>query len=157
MAKAKSAIPEGLRSVTSQLNIDGAAEAIEFYKKAFGAVEKSRAMDPSGKKVWHAELHIGDSALFVNDTNPEMGAIPNPSSLWIYQAGVDAAFQRAVSAGATAAMPPMDMFWGDRMGMVKDRWGNNWNLAERVQDMTPEEMKKAEDEFVKQMASQKKP
>ena len=114
-------IPEGLHTLTPSLTLDGCAEAIEFYKRAFGAEEKSRAPDPSGKKIWHAELRIGNSALFLNDVAPEMGATPSFSSLWIYVENVDAAFDRAVKAGAKATMPVADMFWGDRMGMLSDR------------------------------------
>jgi PhnB protein len=136
-------IPEGLRSVTPQITIDGCAEAIEFYKKALGAVEVSRAPDPSGKKVWHAEIRIGDSAIFVNDTFPEMGGGAAPTSMWLYSAEVDAAFQRAVAAGAKVLMPVTDMFWGDRMGTVADKWSNRWSFAQRVKDLTPDEMRKA--------------
>lgn len=137
------AIPEGLRSVTPQLSIDGCAEAIEFYKKAFGAVEEGRAPDPSGKKIWHAQIRIGDCAVFVNDTFPEMGPSLGPSSLWIYTDGVDAAFKRAVDAGAKVRMAVADMFWGDRMGALTDPWGNQWNLAQRTKNMTSQEMAKA--------------
>lgn len=147
-------IPEGLHSVTPQLIVDGADDALAFYQKAFGARLLSRAPDPSGKKVWHAAFMIGDSTLFINDVFPEMGAGATPSRLWIYLPDVDAAFKQATDAGAEVAMPVADMFWGDRMGMVKDRWGISWNLATRVKEMTPEEMKKAGDEFVAQMQQQ---
>ncbi len=153
MAKA---IPDGLRSITPQLTIDGADEAIAFYKKAFGAEEQHRAVDPSGKKVWHAQIRIGDSAIFVNDAFPEMGGLPNTTSLWIYTDGVDAAFQRAVAAGAQVKMPVADMFWGDRMGAVVDRWGNRWTLAQHTKDMSPEEMKRAQDAAVAQWNAAKK-
>ena len=143
-------IPEGMHSLTTQLTLEGAAEAIEFFKKAFGAVELSRAPDPSGKKVWHAALKIGDSTLFVNDTFPEMESKVQTASLWIYAPGVDAAYKRAVDAGCQVVMPIMDMFWGDRMGTVTDRWGNRWSIAERKKDLTFEEMKKAGEEFAKQ-------
>ena len=149
-------IPEGLHTLTPQLNIDGAAEAIEFYKRAFGAEELMRAPDPTGKKVWHANLRIGDSCFFVNDTQPEMGATASSSSLWVYAPNVDAAFERATKAGAKTAMPPQDMFWGDRMGAVVDKWGITWNLATHVKDLTPAEMQKAQDAFVAEMAKQKK-
>ncbi len=144
-------IPEGLHTLTPQLSVDGAAEAIEFYKKAFGAVEVSRAPDPSGRKIWHASLRIGNSVFFVNDTFPEVGGKAQPTSMWIYLEGVDAAFKRAVDAGAKVSMPLMDMFWGDRMGKVEDRWGNSWSIAQHTKDLTPEQMKKAQDEFVAQM------
>jgi len=150
MAKVKP-IPEGLHSITPSLTIDGAAEAIEFYKRAFGATELTRALDPTGKKIWHAMLRIGDSCFFVNDTAPEMGSVARPTKLWIYAAGVDAAFKRAVDAGGKPAMQPADMFWGDRMSQVTDRWGNEWFLAEHTQDMTPAQMQKAQDSFVASM------
>jgi uncharacterized glyoxalase superfamily protein PhnB len=149
-------IPEGLRSVTPALTIDGCAEAIEFYKKALGAVEVSRAPDPSGKKVWHAELRFGDSAVFVNDAFPDMGSTPAQGSLWLYSADADGAFKRAVEAGAHVKMPPADMFWGDRMSVVLDRWGNRWTFAQRVKDMTPDEMRKASEEAAKAFAQGKK-
>jgi PhnB protein len=150
MAKVK-AIPEGLHTVTAALTMNGAAEAIEFYKRAFGATEVNRALDPTGKKVWHAHLSIGDSALFINDASPEMGSLPLPSKLWIYSEGVDAAFKRATAAGAKSVMEPADMFWGDRMSQVTDPWGNQWFLAQHIQDLTPAEMKKAQDTFVASM------
>jgi uncharacterized glyoxalase superfamily protein PhnB len=149
------AIPEGLHSVTPSITLDGAAEAIEFFKRAFGATEITRAPDPSGKKIWHAMLRIGDSMLFLNDALPEMGAVPMPAKLWIYGEGVDARFKRATDAGAKAVMPPADMFWGDRMSQVADRWGNQWCLAQHLRDMTPEEMKKAQDEFVASLKAKK--
>ena len=152
MAKA---IPEGMHSVTAQLTVEGAAEAIDFYKKAFGAVELMRAPDPSGKKVWHAMLRIGDAPFFVNDAFPEMGATANITRLWIYTDGVDAAFKRAVDAGCTVRMPVADMFWGDRMGAVTDKWGNFWTLAQHVKDLSPEEMQRAQDEAVAQFKSKK--
>jgi uncharacterized glyoxalase superfamily protein PhnB len=145
-----------MHSVTPQLMIDGAAEAIELYKKAFGAEERMRAPDPTGKKVWHAELRIGDSIIFLNDPMPDMGAPPSRSSLWLYLDNVDAAFKRAVDAGCKVTMPVADMFWGDRLGQVTDRWGIQWNIAQHVKDLSPAEMQKAQDEFVKQMAQQKK-
>ena len=147
-----SAIPEGLRSLTPNLTVEGAADAIAFYGRAFGAVEVSRVIDPGGTKVWHAMLRFGDSILFINDAFPGMSE-PMPTKLWIYSEGIDAAFKRAVDAGAKATMPPMDMFWGDRMAQVTDRWGNLWALAERTQDLSPDEMKKAQDAF---LASQRK-
>jgi PhnB protein len=149
-------IPDGMHSVTPQLSIDGAAEALEFYKKAFGATEIDRAPDPSGKKIWHASIRIGNSVVFVNDTFPEMGSGANPSSLWIYSEDVDAAFKRAVDAGAQVKMPLSDMFWGDRMASLMDKWGNRWTLAQRVKDMTPDEMKSASEAASKEWEQQSK-
>lgn len=150
MANVK-AVPEGMQTVTPQLNVDGAAEAIEFIKKAFGGEEIDRALDPSGKKVWHCMMRIGTSMIFVNDASAEMGAPANPTRLWLYAEDVDGRFKRATDAGAKITMPVSDMFWGDRMGMVSDRWGNVWALAQRTKNMTPEEMKKAGDEFAASM------
>src|SRR6266436_526183 len=115
------AIPEGLHSVTPQLTVDGCAEAIETWKKAFGAEEMMRAPDPSGKK------------------------------LWLYQEDVDRGFERAKGAGLKPVMPPGDMFWGDRIAELHDRWGNQWVLAKHVKDLSPTEMKKAQDEFLAKM------
>ncbi len=144
-------VPEGLHTLTPSLAVDGASDAIEFYKRAFGAEEIVRAPDPSGKKIWHAQLRIGNSAFFVNDIFPEMGGSASSASLWIYTDGVDAAFARATGAGAKATMPVADMFWGDRMGSVVDRWGIKWTLAQHTKDMSPAEMKAAQDEFVATM------
>jgi uncharacterized glyoxalase superfamily protein PhnB len=149
-------IPEGLRSITPQLSLDGAAEAIELYKKALGAVEHSRAPDPSGKKIWHAQLQIGDAAIFVNDTFPEMGSgTPQLAALWVYGDDVDGRWKRAVDAGMQVKYPLQDMFWGDRTGALVDRFGVQWTLGQRMKNLTPEEIKKAEAEFVAQMAQKK--
>jgi PhnB protein len=144
------AVPEGLHTITPALTIDGAAKAIEFYQRAFGATEVMRAPDPSGQKIWHAAVQIGDSQIFVNDTFPEMGATARPSRLWIYLEGVDAAFKRAVDAGASVKMPPADMFWGDRLATVEDPFGNQWTIAQHVKDLTPAEMEKAQAEAIAQ-------
>jgi uncharacterized glyoxalase superfamily protein PhnB len=149
-------IPQGLHSVTPQLTMDGCMDAIEFYKKAFGAVLVDSAPDPSGKKVWHAQIRIGDSAIFLNDAFPEMGSTPSTTSLWIYSENVDGAFKRAVDAGAQVRMPIADMFWGDRMGAVVDRWGNRWTLAQHMKDLSPEEMKRASEEAAAQWRQGKK-
>jgi PhnB protein len=150
------AVPEGLHTVTASLAIDGASDAIAFYKKAFGAEEVMRAPDPSGKKIWHASIRIGDSQIFVNDVFPDMGGGAQKGKLWLYLENVDAAFKRATDAGATVRMPLADMFWGDRLGTVVDKWGNEWTLAQHIKDMTPEEMKAAQDAFVASMANAKR-
>jgi len=151
MAKV-SPIPRGLHSLTPQLTVDGAAEAIEFYRRAFGAEERERAPDPTGKKVWHAELRIGDSSFFINDAFPDMGGGAHPTEVWIYAANADALYKRAVDAGAKVLMPLSDQFWGDRTGTLGDRWGNRWTVAQRVKEMTPAEMKKAGEVFVATMS-----
>jgi uncharacterized glyoxalase superfamily protein PhnB len=148
MAKA---IPEGMHTITPQLAIDGCDKAIDWFKKAFGAELLSRAPDPSGKKVWHASMKIGSSVFFVNDVFPEMGGGVQTASLWLYTENVDQAWKRAVDAGGKVTMPIGDMFWGDRLGQIVDPFGNKWNLAQHMKDMTPDEMKKAQDAFVASM------
>jgi PhnB protein len=154
MAKV-SAVPQGMHTVIPVLNLKGGAEAIEFFKKAFGAEEMSRALDPSGKFIWHAALRIGDSTIFISDEMPEMGVPARPTRLWLYLDGVDAAFKRATSAGCKVLMPLADMFWGDRMGKLEDKWGNEWSLAQRIKDLTPQEMKAAQAAFIEQMSKKK--
>jgi uncharacterized glyoxalase superfamily protein PhnB len=148
MAKA---VPEGLHTLTAQMSIDGCDTAIEWFKKALGAELLSRAPDPSGKKVWHAAMRIGDSTFFLNDVFPDMGSGAQTASLWLYSENVDQGFKRATDAGAKVVMPVADMFWGDRMGVLTDPFGNRWNLAQRVKEMTPEEMQKAGEAFAAQM------
>ena len=145
------AIPEGLHSVTPHLTVDGCADAIETWKKAFGAEEMMRAPSPDGKKIWHSAVRIGDSVIFCNDSMPDMPPMPKQARLWIYQEDVDRGFERAKSAGLKVVMPPGDMFWGDRIAELHDRWGTQWVLAKHVKDLSPAEMKKAQDEFVAKM------
>src|SRR5436190_14999323 len=139
-------VPEGYHSLTPGLIVDNAAEAIEFYKRAFGARELGRMTAPDGKQVWHAELQIGDSRLMLSDEFPEHGARGpkalggTASSLHIYVENADAAFQRAVDAGATVSMPLMDAFWGDRYGKVTDPFGHQWGIATRQEEVSEEEM-----------------
>jgi len=162
MAKAKSPVPQGFHTVTPVLTIDDkAAEAIEWYKKALGAEEHMRSLGPDGK-VMHAELKIGDSLVMLHDAM--MGAKGpkalggSPSSLWVYVNDCDALFKRAVGAGAHVPPGPMgqlaDQFWGDRCGMINDPYGYSWTIATRKEDLTPEEIRKRQDEFMKQMAPQ---
>jgi len=153
------AVPKASGCLIPGLAIRGASDAIAFYKKAFGAKELSRMSGPDGK-IMHAELKLGDRVLFLGDESPEMGA-PSPQtlggsavSLMHYVKDVDAVFARAVAAGATAVMPPADMFWGDRYGMVLDPFGHRWALATHKADLTPRQMTKAMNEW---MASQGAP
>ena len=150
MAKA---VPDGMHTITPQLSIDGCDKAIEWYKKAFGAELVARAPDPSGKKVWHAMMRIGNSMFFVNDTFPEMGWRPHHGVAVALHRRCRQAWKRAVDAGGKVTMPIADMFWGDRMGSITDPFGNRWNLAQHMKDLTPDEMKKAQDAFVAQMAA----
>lgn len=145
-------IPEGFRTITPQLALNDCAKAIDFYKKAFAAEEVSpRNLDPSGTKVMHCHMRIGDSAIFVNDVFPGMGGTPSNSELWLYVNDCDAWVKRAVQAGATEAMPCTDVFWGDRMGVITDPFGQRWTIATHVKDLTPEEIKKGEEAFLASM------
>lgn len=142
--KATSYKPEGSRTVTPHLVIRGAARAIEFYKKAFGAEEICR-MPGEGDTLMHAEVKIGDSIVYLADEAPQWGCVGpqtlNGSSVTIhlYVPDADAAYTRAVSAGATATMPLQDMFWGDRYGKVTDPFGHVWSIAQHKEDVSPEE------------------
>jgi PhnB protein len=161
MAKAKSAVPEGLHTVTSQLTLDNAVEAIEWYKKALGAQEKSRAAGPDGK-IMHAELRIGNSSIYVNDAmmggkGPKaLGG--SPASFWIYVEDCDTLFKQAVAAGGQVMRGPMgemqDQFWGDRSGTVTDPHGYRWTIATHKEDLSPQEIQERQDAFMKQFAGQ---
>jgi len=160
MARAKSPVPEGHHTITPQLALDNAAAAIDWYKKALGAEEKSRAVGPDGK-IMHAELRIGDSPIMLNDAmmggkGPKaLGG--SPASLWIYVADCDALFNRALAAGGQVAHGDMgkmqDQFWGDRSGTFTDPHGYTWTIATHKEDLTPAELKQRQDEFMKQFAS----
>jgi PhnB protein len=148
MAKKVKAIPDGYRTLTPYLVVKGADKAIEFYKKAFGAEEICRMPGPDGKSVMHAELRIGDSMLMLSDEFPQGGSVSpatlkgTTSAIHVYVNDVDSIFNRAVSAGAKAAMPLQDMFWGDRFGKLTDPFGHSWSLATHKEDVSPEEMQK---------------
>jgi len=157
MAGTSKRVPEGYRTVTPHLTIRGAAEAIEFYKKAFGAVEIRRSPGPDGK-LMHAEIQIGDSRILLNDEFPEMGAFSpsalkgTPVTMHLFVEDCDGVFEKAVKAGATVAMPLADQFWGDRYGLLVDPFGHRWSVASHLKDMTPEQMRAAAEEAMKQMA-----
>ena len=143
-----SPIPEGFHTLTPYLVIKGASEAIEFYKRAFGAQEKVRMPGPDGKSVMHAELKIGDSPLMLADEFPDMGSL-GPHGIGgtsvvihVYVDDADAVFNQAVAAGAQVKMPLQDMFWGDRYGQLTDPFGHRWSVATHKEDLTPEEMGK---------------
>jgi PhnB protein len=142
------AIPDGMHTITPHLVCAGAAEAIEFYKRAFNAVEFSRLATPDGK-LMHAMLGIGDSTFMLADEMPEWGSLGpkalNGSSVVIhlYVEDVDTFFAQAVKAGAKVTMELQDMFWGDRYGQVEDPFGHRWSLATHVRDLSPEEIRAA--------------
>jgi len=140
------AIPEGFHSATPMLMFKDARKAIEFYKKAFGAVERYSMPGPDGKGVMHAEVQIGNSIFMFGEEHPQMPGKSaetvgtSPVSFYIYLENVDEAFRKALDAGAESRMAVEDMFWGDRAGAVLDPFGYNWWLATHVKDLTMKEL-----------------
>jgi PhnB protein len=140
-------IPDNYHRVTPYLVVDGAAKAIDFYKKVFGATELMRMPAP-GDKIGHAEIKIGDSVVMLADAVTEMGHKSpktlggSPISLLVYVENVDATVSGAVAAGATVIRPVENQFYGDRMGTVTDPFGHQWYVATHVEDVSPEEMKR---------------
>lgn len=141
-------IPDGMHTVTPHLICAGAAQALEFYVRAFGAVEVSRLPDPQGR-LMHASLRIGDSTVMLVDEFPEWGSFGpkslggTPVTVHVYVDDADAFVERAVGAGAKVTMPLEDMFWGDRYGVLEDPFGHKWSIATHVRDVTPEEIQQA--------------
>ena len=141
-------IPDGMHTVTPHLVCAGAADAIAFYKKAFNAEEVGRLAGPQGK-LMHAQIRIGDSAVMLVDEFPDWGSFGpkslkgSPVTIHLYVEDVDAAFKRAVDAGATVKMALADMFWGDRYGVLEDPFGHHWSIATHVRDVSPDEMQQA--------------
>jgi PhnB protein len=156
MAAKAQAIPKGYHTVTPSIVVSSAPKAIEFYKKAFGAEEQGRFAGPDGR-IMHAEIKVGDSVIMMADEMPEHGAKGpqsyggTPVSFFIYQENVDAAWKRALDAGGKAIMPLADQFWGDRSGCIEDPFGHHWWLSQRIKDLTPDELRKAADEFFSNM------
>jgi len=152
-------IPEGFNSVSAHLSVDDAAKALEFYKAAFGAEEICRMPGPDGHGVMHAEIRIGNSTVMLADEMPNMEGPKSPKTLkgttmaiHLYVEDVDAVYDQAVRAGATATMPAMDTFWGDRYGKVQDPFGHVWGIATRMKNLTPEAIGQGAEAFFKQMA-----
>lgn len=151
-------IPQGYHTVTPYLFIKGAAGAIDYYKKVFGATERMRMPGPNGQ-VMHAELQIGDSIVMLGDEQPQMG-VKSPhtiggsgTSLHVYVQDVDSVAQKAVAAGAQLVRPVQNQFYGDRSGTLVDPFGHIWSIATHVEDVSPEEMKKRMAKAVSQSAN----
>lgn len=148
-------IPDGYHSVTPYLIVSGAAAAIEFYKRAFGATELVRMPGPGGK-VMHAEVKIGDSPVMLADEVPEMGhrgpqALGGtPVSIMLYVQDADKTFNQAVAAGAKVVRPLQDQFYGDRSGTITDPYGHVWTIGTHKEDLTPEEIDRRFAEMMKQ-------
>jgi len=155
--KTTKGVPEGFSTVTPHLNVRDAAQALDFYKKAFGAKETVRMPGPGGK-ILHAEFKIGDSHLFLADEMPEWGSRSpltiggTATAVCLYVEDADAVFDQAVAAGAKVLMPLQDQFWGDRYGKLMDPYGHEWAVATHLEDLTPEEMKKRQEVAMAQMA-----
>ncbi|HSV70154.1 MAG TPA: VOC family protein [Methylibium sp.] len=141
-------IPAGSHSLTPHLVCAGAADAIAFYIRAFGAVEQFRLPGPDGR-LMHAALRIGDSMLMLVDENPEWGLLGptalkgSPVTVHLYVEDVDAVVAQAVAAGATVTMPVADMFWGDRYGKLRDPFGHDWSVATHLRDLSAEQIREA--------------
>lgn len=154
------AVPEGFRTLTPYICVKNAARAIEFYKQAFGAREVHVSRMPGGK-IMNAQLRIGDSMLMLNDEFPPHCQSPeslggSPVAIHIYVEDVDKLYNQAVESGATPTMPPMDAFWGDRYGQLKDPFGHIWSIATHIKDMTDEEMQRAGEEFFAAQMAQRR-
>ena len=158
MATKAQAIPKGHHTVTPSLFVAGAAKAIDFYRRALGAEEVMRFPAPDGT-IMHAELRIGDSIIMLADEMPDQGGRGpksiggTPVSFFVYGENVDAAWKRAVDAGAKPVVPLADQFWGDRTGCLEDPFGHQWWLAQHIEDLTPEELRKNAESFFSQTQS----
>ena len=144
-----SAVPKNFSTVTPHLTIEGASDAIKFYKKAFGAKELGRMKAGDGQRLMHAMIMVGNSIIMLNDAFPEWGS-KGPKALGgsavavhLYVDDADKVFKKALKAGATVAMPIADMFWGDRYGIVLDPFGHRWSIATHKKDLSPAQMAKA--------------
>jgi PhnB protein len=148
------AIPDGYHTATPYLIVKGAAEALDFYKKALGATEVMRMLGPNGC-VGHAEIRIGNSALMLADENPAMNARSpktlggSPISIMLYVEDADARFNQAVAAGAKVIRPLADQFYGDRSGIVEDPFGHTWSISTHKEDVPPDEMQRRAEAFMK--------
>jgi len=154
--------PQGYHTITPSLVVRGGAQAIEFYKRAFGAQEIDRMTGPDGS-IMHAEIQIGDSHVMLGEESKEWGALSpqstngSPVTLHIYVENADTTFAQAVRAGAKVKQPLEDAFWGDRYGKLTDPFGHEWSVATRVKDMSQEEMRRAGEEWMSQHAHPPQP
>jgi PhnB protein len=151
-------IPEGYNAVTPYLAVEDASSAIDFYKRALGAKERSIMPGPGGA-VMHAELEIGDSLIMLSDPFPQASTKPPKElggtsvSIFLYVDDIDAVYKQAIDAGASSLMEPDDMFWGDRFGSIQDPFGHSWTIATHVEDVSPQEMEKRSQEYFAAMTT----
>lgn len=149
--------PHGMHSATICLTVKNSVAAIDFYKKIFDAQELFRMPGPDGKSTMHAEIKIGDSIIMLNDEMPQMGCMSPQSvggassGVYLYVNDADNTIKKAATNGAKVKMLPMDAFWGDRMGNIEDPFGHNWTVATHIKDLTPDEIAKAGQEWMKTM------
>jgi PhnB protein len=140
-------IPDGYPQVSPYLIVDGAAQAIDFYKQVLGATERMRMGGPDGK-IGHAEVQIGEAVVMLADEHPDMGYLGpktiggTPVTISVYVEDVDKTFDTALKAGATSLRPVENQFYGDRSGQFEDPWGHRWSVATHVEDVPPDEMTK---------------
>jgi PhnB protein len=152
-------ISRGSQSIVPSITVHNGAAAIEFYKKAFGAEVQFLMTEPGGPKIAYCELRIGNNYFSVNDEVPQQLALSpitrgGPTGGFnLYVDDCDAIFKQAVAAGATAKMPPMDMFWGDRLGAIDDPFGHRWGISTFKEELSPEEVNRRRDEMMKAMAN----
>ncbi len=148
------AVPQPKHTVVPYLRVKGAARAIEFYTEALGAKERMRMPTPDGR-VMHAELEIAGGIIYLADEFPEIsgptGRPNGAASVHLNVADCDAVYKQAMAAGATALMPPADMFWGDRFGKFRDPFDHEWSLSTTTEQLSPEDIKRRSDDFMKQM------
>lgn len=158
MATQVKPVPTGYHSVNPMLTVQEVDKAIDFYTRALGAEPQARFIGPDGKHTVHAELKIGNSIVMLGGEQAEKGCSSpqalggTPVCLYLYVEDADKAFHRATSAGATAAMPVADMFWGDRCGSFVDPFGHKWSVATRKEDLSQKEIQKRGNAFFAQMA-----
>jgi len=150
-------IPDGFRSLTPHIVVTDGAQALEFYKKAFGAQEQARILMPGTTTVMYAQMKIGDSLLMMGSEFPPHALSPKnrggtSTYLHLYLADADAAFDRAVKAGCTIKMPMSDTFWGDRYGVVEDPFGHQWSIATHTHDYTLDQITANAKEFMSKMS-----
>ncbi len=147
-------IPDGFHTVTPYLCVKDAARAIEFYKKAFGATEVMRLVDPTNGKIGHAQIQIGASMVMLADEFPEMGILSpqslggSPVSISLFVEDVDARASQAIAAGAKVLGPVADQFWGERSGKFEDPFGHIWLIQTRTEEVSPEEMQRRYDKLM---------
>jgi uncharacterized glyoxalase superfamily protein PhnB len=159
MAGTAKPMPDGYHTVTASFTFKDSQKALDFYAKAFAAADAQVFSNPSGRGIMHATVRIGDTILMMGDEMPGAQGCQSaetlggsPVSFYVYVRDADAAFNRAVAAGASVVMPVAEMFWGDRCGTVRDPFGLQWMIATHTQDLTPEQVQKGAEAFFASMA-----